>query len=375
MLRFLRHLLLMVLMLSLTFLPIFTSGEMGHIDYVIRRQYTKDNNILFGLGYTDRNRYYKTQCTIIRNPKVLALGSSRVMQIRDEFFENPQNFYNAGGAANYPLEMQCFLEQMPKDNKIELIIISLDQWIFNVNYTGKLSEPDVATFIDPSLNETLDFKNAMEQIIDDYIEQKLSIFQLLIHNNRIGVNAKVNGNGFLKDGSYYYGKRFSQKNDPDESYFSDTFQRIEDGNARFEYGEEINQETIEQMEIFLAYCKANGIKVIAFEPPFAASVVEKLEVKGDQYQYMDEIPSKMSNIFEKYQFEFYDYSDVTNLGCGADSFFVDGFHGSEVVYIKMFQDMIQQGSCLEAYCDIDKLIRLYESRDSDVAVYEIIEDI
>ncbi len=58
--KFLRHLLFMALILSLTFLPIFTSGEMSNIDYVIKRQHKEDNNILFGLGYTDRNRYYKT---------------------------------------------------------------------------------------------------------------------------------------------------------------------------------------------------------------------------------------------------------------------------------------------------------------------------
>lgn len=62
--RFLRHLLFMAFILSLTFLPVFTSGEMSHIDYVIKRQSTEEKNVLFGLGYTDRNRYYKTQFTI-----------------------------------------------------------------------------------------------------------------------------------------------------------------------------------------------------------------------------------------------------------------------------------------------------------------------
>ncbi len=305
----------------------------------------------------------------------MALGSSRVMQIEDDFFGNPQNFYNAGGAVNYPSEMQCFLEQMPRDNRIELVIISVDQWIFNINYTGKLLEPDAESFIDFSLNETLDFKNAMKQIIDDYTEQKLSIFQLLNHNNRIGVNAKVNGNGFLKDGSYYYDKRFLQKNNPDESYFADTFQRIEDGNARFEYGEKINLDIVNQMEALLAYCKKNEIRVIGFEPPFAASVVKKLAEKGEEYKYMNEIPVKMLDVFQKYQFEFYDYSDVSDLGCGENSFFIDGFHGSDAVYIKMFQDMIEQGSCLKEYCDLDELINLYENRDSDVAVHGIIESL
>ena len=224
--KFVCHMFILILILSLTFFPVFSSGEMCCIDYVIKKQIAEDKNILFGLGYTDRNRYYKTQCTIAKNPKVLALGSSRVMQIQDGFFKNPNDFYNAGGAASYPSELQCFLEQMPAENRIELVIVSVDQWVFNRNYTGELLETDADDFISPSLNKTLDFKNAMDQIMQDYIEQKLSIFQLLAHKNRIGVNAKVNGNGFLKNGSYYYGKRFSQKNHPDESYFTDTSESL-----------------------------------------------------------------------------------------------------------------------------------------------------
>lgn len=121
--------------------------------------------------------------------------------------------------------------------------------------------------------------------------------------------------------------------------------------------------------------KKNEIRVIGFEPPFAASVVKKLAEKGEEYKYMNEIPVKMLDVFQKYQFEFYDYSDVSDLGCGENSFFIDGFHGSDAVYIKMFQDMIEQGSCLKEYCDLDELINLYENRDSDVAVHGIIESL
>lgn len=313
------------------------------------------------------------QYTIKKNPEILALGSSRVMQIRRVFFENPDSFYNAGGAAASPAEMQCFLQQMKEDNELKLVLISIDQWGFNYNFTGQLKYPDSKSFTDPSLNKTLDFKNVMTNIIEDYIEQKLKISQLVKHNNRVGVNAKVKEDGFLNDGSYYYGIRFSEKNNPREIWFTDTYTRIENGNARFEYGEEINEQAVQQMENFLSYCKEKGIEVIGFEPPFSATVIQRLAEKKEKYQYMNEIPYTMKELFNEYQFEFYDYSDVSNLDCGDESFFVDGFHGGDIVYLKMFQDMIQQGSCLKKYCNESQLANFYNNRDSNVALYNSVD--
>ena len=265
--------------------------------------------------------------------------------------------------------MQCFLEQLPENNRLKLVIIGIDQWSYNYNYTGELSGPDPLYFTDTTLNKTLDFKNTLSKIIDDYINQKLRLSQLVVNTNRIGVNAKVNENGFLNDGSYYYGSRFSEKNNPDQHWFEDTFQRIENGDRRFEYGYEVNEKAVEQMDAFLKYCRQRNIYVIGFEPPFPSSVLQRMSAKGDDYSYIDEIPKRMEEVFEKYQFEFYDYSDVGGLGCGADSYFIDGFHGGDAVYALMFQDMLTKSSHLGIYCEEASLSTLYHDRDSDVAVY------
>lgn len=372
--KFFQHIFLMVLAIALTFCPVFASGEMVPIHYVINRQMNGKKNILFGLGYTNRDAYFKTQMTICRDPEILALGSSRVLQIRKSFFQYPDTFYNAGLAARDAAEMQCFLEQLPETNHLKIVIISIDQWSYNYNYTGELYDPDSSCFVDFSLNKTLDFKNTMTKIINDYVDQKLNILQLIQNNDRIGVNAKVNKEGFLNDGSYYYGRRFAEKDAPNESWFSDTFQRIENGERRFEYGEKVNEEALLQMESFLKYCKQNKIYVIGFEPPFSASVFQRMQEKEAEYKYLSEIPLKMKTLFERYQFEFYDYSDIRNLSCGSDSYFIDGFHGSDVVYIRMFQDMIRQGSKLGTYCDEEQLRDLDMNRDSDVAIYRTLDE-
>lgn len=69
---------------------------------------------------------------------------------------------------------------------------------------------------------------------------------------------------------------------------------------------------------------------------------------------MAEVAPACETELEKYDFEFYDYADVTRLGV-TDDFFYDGNHGGEVAYGYIIQDMIENGSKIADYIDIDKL--------------------
>ena len=55
-------------------------------------------------------------------------------------------------------------------------------------------------------------------------------------------------------------------------------------------------------------------------------------------------------IFARRGFEFYDFSDFTDLGAG-DEEAVDSFHGSEKVYVRLMLKMLHAGSVLGRYAD------------------------
>ena len=136
--------------------------------------------------------------------------------------------------------------------------------------------------------------------------------------------------------------------------FADTFDRIDFGRYRFEWGGHAdNQRAFEQLENFLAYCKNNDIIVIGFTPPYAPSVYDKMMQSGN-YGYLAEITPMCEMIFKSFDYEYYDYMDSTLLGLD-DTYFVDGFHGNDVVYANIIDDILKQGSYLGSYINKEKL--------------------
>ena len=75
---------------------------------------------------------YKKELVKNIKPKIISLGSSRVMQFREESFNT--KFITAGGAMNHLNEGYLFLQEITKYHKPEIIILGLDFWWFNENY-------------------------------------------------------------------------------------------------------------------------------------------------------------------------------------------------------------------------------------------------
>ena len=83
--------------LGIIILLLAISGELLKYDKLIADH--NNDDILIGLAYSNV-KDIKLIITEHRNPKIMALGTSRVMQFRDFFFNNPEFFYNAGGAVS-----------------------------------------------------------------------------------------------------------------------------------------------------------------------------------------------------------------------------------------------------------------------------------
>ena len=182
-----------------------------------------------------------------------------------------------------------------------------------------------------------------------------------------GFNGRIRNTGFRWDGSYDYGNVYRELELQNDSRFQDTFERINDGRSRFEWGEHADQETEEYLEEFLQYCKDNGIEVVGFAPPFAPCVYERMTESGN-YGYLSEIEPVCSELFDRYGYTYLDYTDSAVLGAD-DTYFVDGFHGSEVLYALMLKDMADKGSCLENYVDQEKLSELLEKCNSSLELH------
>lgn len=348
--RFIKNILLFflpVIMFCCAMLPFYFAavncGEFKDIEESIEIQ-RKNHDILIGLGYNEQTAYYKLVNANYYQADVIALGTSRVMQFKKEFFKS--SFYNCGGAVggNYK-EYVNFLENLTYKPKV--ILLGLDQWVFNDAWNRSCTDYTGFKKIE---KENRNKGSMLKKIVKDWTRKKWRFTDLKLYPVNIGFNGRIKDEGFIYDGSYYYGNIYRNPKGQKDYQFKDTFDRIEGGKYRFEWGKHIDTDTLEQLKFLLDYCSEKKIFVIGFLPPFAPAVYNRI-VQSGNYDYFNEIAPFCQELFAGYGFEFYDYTDNNRL-IVTDKYFIDGFHGSDVLYGKIIQDMIKKGSIINNEVDL-----------------------
>ncbi len=351
----------------LPLLLLYKSGELLSLDAVIERQ-QKDHSLV-GLAYSEPNPQYKFLTTVKLRPQILALGSSRVMQFRDYFFTEP--FYNAGGAVAKIVNFEAFLRGIPDEQKPKVVIVGLDQYSFNANWDNMRTPPAnfVASksFLTPhSFADTYPnhHQNMLYDALSDIVKGKVNLKTIFSYKgSAIGLQAIVNGDGYLPDGSYLYTKEIKN---PSPSRFENIVERINAGTAKFEYGEEVNQNALVALKSLLRYTKEKDVYVVAFLPPYAQVALEKMEESG-KYGYIEKLPKELFPIFQSYNYPFFDFTNISSVG-SSDKEAIDGFHGSDVTYLRILINMAEREKTLSQYVDQKSLKELLKNRESDFIV-------
>lgn len=296
---------------------------------------------------------YKLELIKNKKPEIIALGSSRVMQFREESFNT--KFITAGGAMNFLNEGYSFLKEMTKYHKPRLIILGLDFWWFNENYY----QPSLVNNLE---EKSTNIKDKINKILSDIIKNEIDfkIFKYISRDKNditnyqnIGIRSLEYSNGFRKDGSYQYSQFILGDKENSDISFSNTFNRIDNGNRRFEYANHISKERVEIFNKIIKFAKNNDIKLILFIPPLANEVVEKMDNLGNKYNYINEFRNLINNT----GIEHYDFHDMRNYYKDSCEF-VDGFHAGDVTYQRILAKMYDSNSSISKYLNID-LIRKF----------------
>lgn len=359
----------LLVLFSIPMVLLYTSGEgFRGIDTLIESR----QKYLIGYAYSEVNyRYLKKKEIQIRPAQsVIAVGSSRILQFREAMLKD--SFYNAGYTITKITEVKPFIASNLQKKKPDVLLLALDQWMFNENY-------DAAKELNPTDHRwEADFTSKIPtrtylNVWSDLLDSKYSISDVFAGDNStcVGLNALINGQGFRKDGSMNYGdqvKKLLRKDSTANDYgFADTYSRIETGGSLFEFGHEVNPQAIRALDDLLSYCKREKIYVVAFLPPYAQAVYEKMKLSG-KYTYIDGIYPAAKQVFEKYNFELWDFTELHRFNSN-DTEMIDGFHGSEVTYLKMLLYMLENGSVLQEKTDVIQLRRDLSRKTNRYQIY------
>lgn len=358
--RLAMFLLLVAIVIGFSVLSLYKVGELRSYSYYIR---PLQQDQLFGLAYSYYDKSYKFHMTDeVSQPQVLALGSSRIMQVKRSVVSPDYTFYNAGGAIQSVRELSLFISKLHDSPK--LILVNLDQWWFNRAYTDEDQPFSTSVYDEPSF----EFSKLGQFVCDfytDLVKGKINLMKAF-SSDHIGLNAICNENGFAADGSRYQGDMIVAPELQEDYNFKDVLSRIQVGNQRFQYGDQADSTQIGAVDDFLSLCVAKKIKVVAFLPPFAPFVYKRMQETG-KYGYMSQLYDMLQPVFGKHEgCSLYDFTDVTDLGAHNYDF-DDGFHGSEIIYNGIIRQMVRQDSTLTPFFvseqEMDRLDSVYLSKN------------
>ena len=289
--------------MCLNIILLFYIGEFIPIDDVIRMQ--RDNHEII-YGRREVFSTYKWEAIQQRTPKVLILGSSRVMAFRSQFFHlNEDAIYNGGMELTNIRRVKWMLDELAQQSKLpEIIILGLDQdWflperasstkIGRIQISAPMSQP-------PDLPTIL---NRVRAVIANIIENRYAIADILDRRDpfyqayTIGFNGIVSSNGFRWDGSRIVNP-LRLHTLSDEQRFSNVYRLISANAERFRRSSAYDMEALDVLQDIIKFCNEHNIALITFSPPYAPSVYQQLIADGG-YNYIPRLTNRLDEIMNE----------------------------------------------------------------------------
>lgn len=322
----------------------------------------KDATSLFGFAYNGSSFFeYKKELVREQNPKVIALGTSRVMQLRKEFFLPTTRFTNAGGAGKSLEDIEKFIDAIPSDSEPRVIILGLDQEVFLAPY--HLDEASESTWLPVRFVTTVVAMS--RRIYLDYFQHKFSLSSI-IHSSRtshnIGLSALLHHDGFRSDGSYQYESMLQNPNRL--TYIHDEAVRSASGVLATNNGHMADSQLLSQygvLQRILATAKAKHCIVIGILPPYPTIVYE---AKINKDTALKDFSNKTQSLFRNNDMPFFDMSSIATFG-GKDTWFVDGIHGTDRMYLAMLVYMIKHTDVLNGSVSLQMLEEMMQKNKGD----------
>ncbi len=323
-------------------------------------------NAVIGLAYSNISGL-KNALVAKNNPTVFALGTSRTGQFRKEFFTASSTFVTASNSVVSIDGMKKFIEELPDDNKTEIVILGLDPNMFLPSYLHEYpSETDYERLKDLFLGRWRNFYIA-------YFSGRFSIKELWIRSGQtesIGLTGIMREEGFRPDGSYQYRKKLSEpnreellKSDMDTSI---SLLRANRSNPYYnQYSDPFSKDVILSLDELLTLCQKKHLYVVAYIPPFPPLVYQELiRLPDGQKENVLQLPAALRETLSRHDFDFYDFSDSTILG-KHDNEFIDPSHGTDKYYLRMILYMAERNKRLSEYVDIPKDNKLLQNANKD----------
>lgn len=330
------------------------SGEFVSVFKVLDLQADPAVNVLYDSGFDAATFVpYKTEGVIRHKPEIIALGLSRTLTIRSEFFRQPDLFYNAGSGIRIAPDLDRFMERTRSNQNLKVIVFDASNLLFDT-----LSDriEDQATTYDMFHQF---FVSGWRTVYAGYASGSFNLNDVVGRQGTstyyIGLGALRKHDGFRRDGSLSWGdsERISE-------IVKDIPGQIVDivANTTLKKEPHFSGLNYQAVERFLANSKERGIYVIGYLSPYATAIYRK-EMSLDEGGIYRTEPVILGSLFKKYGYNFYNLKDLATIG-SSDGELYDAIHSSQKGILKLLIYLVGREPVLSKYLESSKLKVLME---------------
>jgi hypothetical protein len=333
---------------------LYIVGELTTPVHVLELQ--KSGPVIYDPMYQPKSDYpaYKVLGTIQHRPDVLALGTSRIFQIRHEFIrESEAPFYNGYMFAARLGAMRQFLERTTLNPRPHVLILDLEGWWFREDAPVA---PETGYFQSASQMQILDFawRNGL------YLATQR--WAMRASRNLIGGSARLHGSGLRADGSFFANERFL---DAVPNLLETQLSGVRQGtDERFMRGSpQVSQQAVEEVQKLLNYCSAHHIVLIGYLSTYHPSLYQTLR-DDPRHAYLWQIAPVLEPMFRQSGAAFFDFQDPAVVGCPAAEY-LDVNHESDVCTTRLLVAMAGRDPRAASVFDSGKLQGFLSQRRSE----------
>ena len=343
---FLLPLLLLVAAIEIVW---WRAGDAWPVKSALAIQQQSSEETLYGRGYFSQQfNLFKLAGIRYRRPTILAVGSSRVMQIRDFMFTPLENnFYNAGGLLHNAYDVKWLANAFIDGNlpKPRVLIIGVDPWWLRADRGLKtwLTDPDDALRVVGHVEAFREIWKSwsIKDLIDSLVLPPESPY---FGYHTIGSAARKLGHGFRKDGSRQYtpkmlldylkNPRYVDREDPP------IVERIQSSRSYFTVPVILDKKKIQMIVDSLEMIHNAGIEMYVFMPPVASEVFKALDESVELHQWWQFYKNDIPRLLRNRGLNVIPVAQPAHLGL-SDLYMIDGFHASEVYMAQVVRAIIE----------------------------------
>jgi hypothetical protein len=316
---------------------LWRQGEFISLPDVVRQQWNGNTSspLRYGTAVHADTAAYKAELWRQAPAQVVALGSSRVMQFRQEQFRVP--FLNLGGtvgpaSAGRKRAATWFANDAPK-----LVLLGVDFWwlVWEESRFAALEHGEETRRFRPDL-----LVQPTEWLWNGRLTSK-EYFATLSGQPAtypgIGVKARLRGTGFSPDGSYHYSPPGVLAPQVGAKQLQVAAREIRDGLGRFTHATTPHPEDMAELFGLIADLQAKGATVVVFLPPLPAAVYAELQAHPKEFEYIDGFLTEARRL----GVTCHNLHDPASVGA-VDDDFVDDYHGGSPLAAKVLATLAKR---------------------------------